>query len=436
MKCIIKHNSDTNVTIIGDFDAATLADIKKTALNRLNTQSLKIDGFRAGKAPLSVVEKHVPQQSLQQEFIDLAINHCFMSAIRQDKLRTIGQPDVSIKKFVPFTTFEVSITSDVLGKVTLPDYKKHSVTVAKTTVVEQDVKEVIDRLRQQLGEHKEVSRPAKEQDMATIDFAGTDDNGKPVAGAEGKGYPLTLGSNSFIPGFESNVVGMKPGETKKFDVVFPKDYNVKALQNKNITFSVTLNKLESVTPAKADDAMAAKAGPFKTLKDLKADIKKQLTAERQQAAKSRAEQDLILGLAQKTKVAIAESLVEQQIDSMEAEEKRNVVYRGQTWQQHLESEGVSQEEHRQRQRPGAIEQIKVGVMLGAIAEAENITVTPEEVAIRIKLLKGQYPDPKMQAELDKPEAERDIASRIQTEKTIDLLMSYANNSKGKQPKKV
>lgn len=176
---------------------------------------------------------------------------------------------------------------------------------------------------------------------------------------------------------------------------------------------------------KLDDAFAATIGPFKTLAELKADIKKQLKVEKQQAANRAFENDLLKKIADKTTVAIPASLIEEEIDRLEEEEKRNVVYRGQTWQEHLDAEDLTAEAHREQQRQVAELRVKTGLILGEIAEKENVTVTPQELEIRIQLLKGQYPDPAMQAELDKPENRRDIHSRLIIEKTLDALRASA-----------
>jgi trigger factor len=130
-------------------------------------------------------------------------------------------------------------------------------------------------------------------------------------------------------------------------------------------------------------------------------------------------------LSEKSKVAIPKVLVEEQIDRLEADERQNVMYRGQTWQEHLDSEGVTAEEHRERMRADAEVRVKAGLVLAEIAEAEKITITPEEFEVRMQLMKGQYQDPQMQAELDKPEARRDVISRMMSEKTIETLKDYA-----------
>lgn len=429
MQCTLKRNSDTNVTLSITADAETLNKIREAALRRFNKPDLKIPGFRGGKAPLDLVEKNIDQQLLQNEFIDTTLNHYYTQAIIKENLRVAGQPQVNLKKFVPYTTFEFDVTVDVLGEVKLPNYKSLRKKMPAVTVTVVDVNKVIDSLKIRLADRRVVERGAKNGDQATIDFKGVDDKGKPVDGASGQGYPLLLGSNSFIPGFETNLIGQKTGEEKAFTIPFPKDYGVKALQSKKVTFTVTITKLEELAEPKLDDDFAAKAGPFKTLKELKADIKKQLTLEKTQHEKQNFQNEILRELAAKTKVAIPDSVIDEQVERAEQDERKNVTYRGQTWQEHLDSEGVTEEEHKKQKRPVAEEQVRMGVMLGAIGDKENIEVTPEELEVRMQILKGQYTDKAMQVELDKPEARQDIAARLRTEKILDTLTEIVTQTK-------
>ena len=185
-------------------------------------------------------------------------------------------------------------------------------------------------------------------------------------------------------------------------------------------------RAEGEAKPKLDDAFASTIGPFKTLAELKADIRKQLKAEKQQEANRAYENELLQKIADKSTVAVPKALVDEEINRIEDEDKRNTAYRGQTWQEHLDAEGVDAEGHREKQRPAAELRVKAGLVLGEIADQEKVTVTPEELDLRIQLLKGQYPDPAMQAELDKPENRRDIMSRLLTEKTLAKLVRYAS----------
>jgi trigger factor len=419
-----EQKSPTKSHLIITAKAEDLQPIKIHVLGHFR-KNVKVPGFRPGKAPVSLVEKNVDQRALADEFIEHAVNDLYRKALEQEKLRPVAAPQVEIKKFVPYSDLEFHVDLENIGDVKLGNYKSIKVPKPAVTITAKDVNDIIANLRQRLAERSEVVRAARNGDEVVIDFSGRDSDGKPIGGADGSDYPLALGSNSFIPGFEDELVGLKAGEDKEFKVTFPKDYNVVTLQNKTVTFKVTVKKVNELKEPKADDEFAKKAGPFKTLAELKADIKTQLKAEREREAQNQYENRLIQQIVEKSTVEIPEVLVEEQIKRLEEEEKRNLVYRGQTWQEHLESEGVNEEEHRQRQKPDAELRVKAGLVLSEIADKEQITVEPEELKIRVQMLKGQYKDPAMQAELDKPENQQDLAAQLLTEKTIAKLAGYA-----------
>lgn len=435
MQVTQKNLSDTNVQLTIAADAETLKAAKEEALKHI-AKGAKLQGFRQGKAPLALIEKNADPATLQTEFLDLAMNKLYVAALDDNKLRPVAQPKVNVKKFVPFDTLELEIEVEVVGEVKLADYKKISLEKPAVKVSAKEVDEVIENLRTREAEKVDVARAAKDGDEVTLDFAGVDTKTKEaIQGADGKDFPLVLGSNTFIPGFEPEVVGLKAGEEKTFDITFPKDYGVAALQNRGVTFTITIKNVKEVQLPKIDEAFVEKVGPFKTVDDMKADIKKQLESEKEYQNDREFNDKLILQLAKDSSVAIPKVLVEEQIDRIENEEKQNIMYRGQTWQEHLEAEGVTEEEHRERMREDAELRVKAGLVLSEVAEAEKIVVTPEELEIRMQLLKGQYPDAQMQAELEKPEARRDIASRLLSEKTIAKLREYATKAKPAATKK-
>lgn len=417
------NNTPTSVTLKFTVSEADLGPIKQQAVKALG-KDVKLAGFRAGKAPQALVEKNIDQSALQSQVIEQAVNKFYVAAMQSERLRPVMQPQIDIKKFVPFTDLEFEATVDVIGKVTVPDYKKIKKTAPVVKITDKDVTEVLETLKTRMAEKKEVTRAAKAGDEATLSFKGVDAKGEAISGAEGKDYPLQLGSNTFIPGFEDNVIGMKPGDEKTFTLTFPKDYGVKALANKKVTFTVTVSKVEELELPKLDDDFASKAGPFKTLADLKKDVKEQLAQERQQEATRDFEQLLLEEITNKSKVEIPEALIEEQLDVYEREERQNLMYRGQTWEEHLKQEGVTEKEHRAQNRVKAELRVKASLVLSEIAEQEGIIVTPEELNVRLQLLKGQYQDQAMQAELDKPDNQRDIEMRMQAEKTINKLVEY------------
>jgi trigger factor len=409
----------TKLTIAAD--QANLDQIKQLVLNNLG-RDVKVAGFRAGKAPLNLLEKQLDPSTLQSEFMEQAVNRLYIEAIQQEKLRPVAAPQISITKFVPFTTLEFTAEVEHIGAIELPDYKKLKVERPKASVTAKDVDKVITDLRKRAAEKQPVKRAAQAGDQVTIDFAGVDAKTKePIDGGKGEDYPLTIGSDTFIPGFEDNLIGLKAGGEKSFPLTFPKDYGAVPLQGKKVIFTVTVKSVDELTEPKLDDAFAATAGPFKTVAELKADIKKQLQVEHEREAENEYDNLLLETMANQTTVAIPKSLVEEEIDRIEEEEKRNLVYRGQTWQEHLDQEGVTQEQHRDKNQAGAELRVKAGLVLAEVSERENIIVSRDELEARLLVLRNQYTDPAMQAELDTPEGRRDINGRLLSEKTLDRL---------------
>ena len=407
-------------------DQEMLDSAKAAALKQLG-KSVSLAGFRKGHAPAALVEKNVDQNLLNQQVIDTAVNELFLAAITQEKLRVVGQPALELTKFVPFTELEAKASVDIVGEIKLADYKKFSFTLDKQKTSKEDVQAVLDDLLARDAERKEVSRAAKNDDEVVINFVGKDaKTGDAIEGGKGDKYPLVLGSNTFIPGFEPELLGLKKGDDKSFTVTFPKDYGAKDLQNKKVTFDVEVQEVREVVKPKADDNWASKLGPFKTLEELKQDIETQVQSEKDSQSMRALENEVLKALADKSKVDVPEALVAEEENRMETEEKQNLMYRGVTWQEHLKAAGVSEDEYRQKTyHEEAERRVKTGLVLGEVAEVEGITVSEAELNARMELLKAQYNDPQMQEEFKKPEVRRDISSRVLTEKTIAKLVDYA-----------
>ncbi len=425
MQTTVKHLTPTKVelTLVADDDtlslvhSAVVADLAK---------GVQVAGFRKGHAPAAVAEKAIDQQQLQTRFLDSALSELYSQAVVENQLRTVGQPAVSVTKFVPYTSLEAKVEVEVIGAVKLADYKKFKFSPKAVKLEDKEIEAVIDDLLARDATKNPVERPAAEGDEVLIDFKGVDaKTQEAIAGADGTGYPLVIGSNTFIPGFEPELIGLKPGEEKTFDVTFPKDYGAKALQGKKVTFTVSATEVREVVVPKLDDAFAAKVGPFKTVAELRGDIRKQLQAEKEFQAARQMENELLTELAKKSKADIPEALIDDETERMIAEEKQNILYRGQTWQEYLEFIGETEEDHRKNIAEQAELRVKTGVVLGEVAQVEDVTVEEAELETRLAEMKQQYTDAKMQEELAKPENQRDIASRILTEKTIAALVSYA-----------
>lgn len=425
MQVTRKNTSDTKTILTVQADEAYLKPIKDQVLAQLSSQ-VKVAGFREGKVPPNMVEKHADPQLLQSQFVDEAVNQLYVAAAQSENLRPVSRPNITLKKFVPFTTIEFEAEVEILGKVKLPDYKKVKKSKPTVKIAAADIDAVLDNLKTRVAESTEVKRAAQNGDKVWIDFKGVDSKSEPIKGADGKDYPLLLGSDTFIPGFEKNLIGVKPGGEVEFTLSFPKDYGVSALAGKKATFTVTLRKVEAVKEPKLDDAFAAKVGPFASLADLKSDIKKQLMAERATQAMQAYETELIQDIASKAKLDVPEVLVEEQAERLLQDLKQNLSYRGQTYQEFLQAEGKTEEVFKKEVlMPDAAMRVRIGLVLAEIANEEKLDVDADELDKKMQELKAQYTDAAMQQQLDSSEARRDIASRMLTEKTIKKLVAYA-----------
>lgn len=423
MQVTKNHISDTQVSINIVADVAEIATAKKKVLAIISKKT-KLAGFRTGKAPAALIERNIDSKQLASDFIEECINSLYISAVSKEKYRVIGNPEISLKKFVPYTTLEFEVNINIIGEIILPDYKKMKFSRAIIKISSKDIDEVIESLRIRSSEKNEVDRPAKKGDEVLIDFKGVDSKGVAVDGAEANDYPLSLGSNIFIPGFEDNIIGMKLTQKKSFTLKFPKDYNVSALASKAVTFSVKVNKILDITLPAVDDKFASIVGPFKTLLELKEDIKVQLTIERNKSAEKDFESEIVRAITNKSVVSAPDLLVDNTMDQMVNAQKQNLTYRGQTFQEYLDTEGITVEKNRENMKTDALERVRASLVLAEIAEKENIGVDKAELATRMKLLREQYKDDAMQAELDKPEAANSVASSLLTEKTINYIKEH------------
>lgn len=421
-----KNNiSETKVVLTISANEAFLAPIKERTLERLRPQ-VKLQGFREGKAPLNLVEKNLDPSVLQTEFLEEAMGQLYPEAAQGEKLRPIDRPNITLKKFVPFTELEFDAEVEILGPVKLGDYKKIKKTKKADTVSAEDVQNIINNLKLRLAEKKEVKRAAADGDEVWIDFKGTNTKGEPIPGADGKDYPLALGSDTFIPGFEKNLVGAKAGEERTFTLTFPKDYRAKSLAGVKVTFTATVKKVNEVVNPKEDDEFAKKAGPFDSLADLKSDIKKQLGVEKENEAQTKLETEIITELTEKSTVTVPDLLIADQVERDLKELKQSLAQQGLTYDEFVQTEGMTPEVYEKKVvTPRAEKKVKTSLVLAEVSEAEKLQVTPDELGGRLQLLRQQYNDPAMLSELEKPEVHRDILSRILTEKTIDKLVEYA-----------
>ena len=428
MKTTVKKLSDTKVCLTITLGADELNTAEQVALTKM-ARDLKVPGFRKGKVPVSVAAKHVNPMALQERVLDNALSKAVAEAFMNEKLQALERPSVEVKKFVPNQEVEFTAEATVVPPVKLGDYKKLKAKAQTVKVEAKDVDEIIERMQQNFVDKTEVKRAAQEGDEAIIDFVGKKD-GVAFDGGSAKDFALKLGGGQFIPGFEEGVVGHKAGETFDLDLEFPKDYHAENLAGAKVVFSVTLHKVNELKLPELNDEFAAKCGPFTDVKELKADIKREITAQKEREAKEKLKDELVAELADSSKVALPELLIDDQLRSIEQDLMQNLSYRGLTMDSYLKTQGFKDKADWQKKeaRPAAEKRVKAGLVLAELSKELGVEVSREELDRQISTFKQQYgKDAKLAARFDDPNVHRDIANRMITDKTIDKLVEL--NSK-------
>lgn len=427
MKYTTSSKSTSVIEASVTVEAEEIKAAKKTALELLK-RDVKAPGFRKGKAPSEVVEKQIDDELLQSETVNQAVQAEVKKVIEKENLQLLDQPQVQVTAFVPYETLELTVEFQVLPHITLGDYTKIKKSPPEVSVDDKEVDKVIDDLLLRTAEKKEVQRQAKNGDEVRIDFNGVDANKKVVAGASGKDYPLKLGSDTFIPGFEKNLLGVRAGDSKEFDVTFPDDYSHKPLQGKIVTFTVEVSKVHEVVLAKPTDEWAQKAGPFKNLAELKADIQKQLTNQKSEEALQKFKDEVVGEVIQLSEIDVPDLLVDDQEKMLLDDFAKDLTYRGITMDEYLEQHSQSKEDFIKNElRPRAVKRVQSGLVLAEISKKENISVEPQELDEHLASLRQRFQDPKAQQELDTVEVQRDVASRLLTDKTLTKLVEIVTS---------
>lgn len=423
MKYTINNLSDTKVQVTVTLGTEELETAKQNALAKL-AQEVKVAGFRKGKVPTNIAEKHINPELLNAELVERALNQGVVQSFTEAKLQPLDRPEVDVKKYEPGKELEFTAEVEVLPAVKLGDYKNLKVTADKVSVTAKEVNEVIERMRAGFAEKVEVERPAKLKDEVVIDFVGKDEKGQDVAGATGNDYPLTLGSNNFIPGFEEGIVGKKAGETFDLPLTFPKEYHAAHLAGAKVVFTVTVKSVNEVKLPKVDDEFAKKCGPFESVEQLKSDIKSELKAQKERQRDEKLKDDLAKKLIEVSEIPVPQVLIEDQMRSIEQDTVQNLMYRGMTLEQYLEDQNLTRDEWKEKElKDAATMRVQIGLALAELSKLLKIEVSDAQVEERLQQMVQQYPDKNMQAQLQTPEARRDIGNRLMTEKTLDALMA-------------
>ena len=392
---------------------------------------ISVPGFRPGKAPRKMVEKLYGPEVFYSDAVDEAFPAAYEKAVESEKLDTIGYPEVEMVGDVTKDGFTFKATVAVYPDVKLGEYKGVSAPKEEVKVTADDVKERLNEMAERNARLVSVERKAKKGDTAVIDFEGFD-NGVAFAGGKGENYELELGSGSFVPGFEDQVIGMKAGEEKDIDITFPEDYQ-KDLAGKAVVFHVKVNEVKFKELPELDDDFAKDVSEFDTLKELKDDIKKQIEADRQKAVDVAYENALIEKVANTIECEIPEILIEQQCRRFLEEFKSRVMAQGIPYDQYAKMTGMDEKKFMEDGREPAIKQVKMDLAIAQIIEQENLEATAEEIEEEYKKLSGYYG---MDVDMVKKYlGENEVRTQILNTKAVAVVVDNAKPEKAKKAAK-
>lgn len=422
MKTTTKKLSDTQAEVTVILDAAEIQPARDLALRKL-AQNVKLDGFRTGKAPLHLVQQSLSPNTLNNETLDQAVRRSLMSALNEAKLLPLTTPHVSVTKFVPDQTIEYVATVEILPEVKLGNIHKLKTKPPKVSVSAAEVQDVLEHIASSFSEKTVAQRPAADHDEVIIDFTGKKD-GKAFPGGSAKDYHLVLGSGQFIPGFEEGIIGHSAGDRFDLKLTFPEDYPEPSLAGASATFEVLVKQVNAVNTPAIDDTLAQKCGNFKTLDDLKADIKQNLEAQQRHRASEKYRDDLVLELVSASKVAAPELLIHDQLRFIKDDITRNAASRGLTFEKYLERTGQTEEDWQREARKIAEDRVKASLVLQVLAREQGITADDAEVDAKLAELRDVYQkSAEALKNLKKPEVRQDIKNRLILDKTLDFLVA-------------
>lgn len=421
MKTKFKRISDSRVELTVTLDAKDLKAAKEKALEKL-AKEVKVEGFRKGKVPAEVAKKFIPENDLNAETIDYAVRSTVVQAFQKEEQSPLVLPSVNVTKYVPDELAEYTATADIIPEVKLGDYKKLGVKMGEVKVTEKDIKDILDNIASSFAEKKVAKKAAAEGDEVIIDFVGKKD-GETFKGGSAKDYKLVLGSKTFIPGFEEGIVGHSSGDKFDLKLTFPKDYGVEDLAGAKTVFEILVKQVNEIIKPKINDELAQKCGPFKTLDELKDDIKKNIEAQKRHTEEEKYKDALVRELVKKSKIPAPEVLIDDQVRLIRDDMTRNASSQGMSFEEFLKRNHETLENWEKEARKIAKERVKASLALQNVALAEKIDVSDELVAAKIAELRDVYKkSPDAMKQLKSPNVRSDIKNRMVIEATLDYLV--------------
>ena len=384
-------------------------------------KNIMIPGFRKGKAPRKMIESMYGAHVFYEDGLEEIFPEVYEFAVTKQDVKAIGRPSLTDMQIADDGAVTITIATDVYPEVTLGDYKGLEVEKAEATVTDEQVQAELDRMAQNVASTETVERAAELGDTANIDFEGFD-NGVPFNGGKGENFDLKLGSGSFVPGFEEQVVGMSAGEEKDIDITFPEDYHAE-LAGKAVVFHVKVNKVTTTNVPAQDDEFAKDVSEFETLDALKADIRAKALENAQKQIDSAFEQACVDKASENTTVDMPAALIDMELDNQMERFAYQLQMSGYSMDAYAKMMGGDMSSMRNAFRPAAEKQAKANVTLAKIVEVEGITVTDEDVEAEFEAMAKQY-----ELEIEKIKGMvpvEEVKTSLETRKAVKVLVENA-----------
>ena len=383
-----------------------------------------IPGFRKGKAPMQLVERQYGAAIFYEDAFNELVPDIYDEAIKENKIEAVSRPNIDIVQMEKGKELIFTATVETKPEVELGKYKGIEIKKIEYNTTDKDIEHELGHMAERNSRLVSIEdRPVEKGDITTIDFVGSID-GVEFEGGKAENHELEIGSNTFIPGFEDKIIGMKIDEEKDIKVKFPEDYFSKDLAGKDAVFKVTLHEIKKKELPKIDDEFAKDVSEFDTLEELKNSIKEKLDTENTEKAKYETEKEAIKVVCDNTKLDIPNGMIELEIDNMVKDMENRLSYQGLNLNQYLQIMGKTEKEIRDSYKEQAERNIKSRLVLEAIVKAEKIEVTPEEVDDKIKEMAKQY-GRKEEELLANEQLKEYIEGNLKTEKAIDFIVKNA-----------
>ena len=383
-----------------------------------------IPGFRKGKAPMQLVERQYGSAIFYEDAFNELVPDIYDEAIKENKIEAVSKPNIDIVQMEKGKELIFTAVVETKPEVELGKYKGIEIKKIEYNTTDKDIEHELGHMAERNSRLVSIEdRPVEKGDITTIDFVGSVD-GVEFEGGKAENHELEIGSNTFIPGFEDQIIGMKIDEEKDIKVKFPEDYFSKDLAGKDAVFKVTLHEIKKKELPKIDDEFAKDVSEFDTLDELKNSIKEKLDTENTEKAKYETEEEAIKTVCDNTKLDIPNGMIELEIDNMIKDMENRLSYQGLNLNQYLQIMGKTETEIRDNFKEQAERNIKSRLVLEAIVKAEKIEATPEEIDEKIKEMAKQY-GRKEDELLANEQLKEYIKGNLETEKAIDFIVKNA-----------